>query len=129
MQCEICGKPGAKTRILTEGVEMLACEECARFGKAVEEKNGAQAANARPKRIFSEKTEEFEQLILVDDFGKIIKKAREQRQMTFEELSRMLGEKESLLRSFESSHLQPTMQTAKLLEKKLGIKIIERNQE
>lgn len=129
MQCEICGKPGAKTRILTEGVEMLACEECARFGKPIEEKKNTQQNNPHPKRIFAENAEALEQLVLVDDFGKIIKRAREQKQLTFEELSRLLGEKESVLRNIESGHLQPTMETAMLLEKKLGIRIIERTQE
>lgn len=129
MQCEICGKAGARMRIEMDGVEMLACEQCARLGNPIEEKKNRQQNNPHPKRIFLEKAEALEQLVLVDDFGKIIKRAREQKQLTFEALSRLLGEKESVLRNIESGHLQPTMETAMLLEKKLGIRIIERTQE
>ncbi len=126
MQCEICGQQAGKgTRIKMDGVEMLVCSACERFGEAIVQPQQSMLA----KKIFPsfEKPIAFEQLLLADDFAQRIKKAREQKQLQFEELSRIVSEKASVLRHIEAGQYAPTTEIAKRLEKALGIKIIEKS--
>lgn len=128
MQCEICGKGGASARIQLDGIEMLVCGGCGHFGKPVVQQAQAQQKSFAARKILFGAQEKFEQLVLVDDFGKRIKAAREKKQLAFDGLSRMVGEKASVLRNIETGHLQPARSTAERLEKALGIKIIEQAQ-
>jgi putative transcription factor len=131
MQCEICGNNAGKgTRIELDGVEMLACEACSKYGKVLDApKPQTQQAFGQqfgaPKKIVFEKEEKFEQILLVDDFGARIKKAREQKQLTFEDFSHLVKEKASVLRNIESGHFEPSPELARRLEKTLNIRIIE----
>lgn len=124
MQCEICGNNAGKgNHVLMDGVEMIACNDCAKLGVPIQEKKQATGNHSLPMGYSSN----LEQIVLVDDFGKRIKTAREKKQLTFKDLSHLAKEKTSVLKNIESGHLEPNIELAKRLELALGVKIIEKN--
>lgn len=106
---------------------MLVCEECARFGEIIPEPEHSAVRIGYKVSAAFEKQREFEQLLLFDDFAQRIKRARESKQLLFEDLSRLVGEKASVLKHIESGQLQPTLEIAKRLERTLGVQIIEKS--
>jgi putative transcription factor len=142
MQCELCGKETAK--LLTsriEGVEMQVCEDCAKFGTTIqnysrmpEVKGGRSrrggeypSSSSRPKRP---RKDLFDTLkIVVEDYGNIIKQAREKRGQTLKELAKQVGIKESTLHKIERNELEPEEKYVKRLEKELKITLYEGSSE
>ncbi|MBA2861646.1 multiprotein bridging factor aMBF1 [Methanococcus maripaludis] len=131
MQCELCGKEVKdiiKTRV--EGVEMNVCEACAKFGMS------PKGYSRKPKAVFKTEIKEkpvkrprkdmFDNLkTLVEDYGSLVKEAREKKNMTLEELSRAVGIKESLIHKIERNEIEPEEKYVKILEKALGISFYE----
>lgn len=132
MLCEVCGKQAANAKkILLDGVEMLACEECASFG--IEKEKPREA-----KKIFFGDSEEREiakagsfdlGLDLKKNFGKIISSARQKQGLNLEELGKKIFEPVSLLKRIEAGHLKPSDALIKKLEKALEIKLKEKIEE
>jgi len=132
MQCELCGKEVKniiKTRV--EGVEMNVCEACAKFGmspKGYSRKPKAVFKNneKKPKQAKRPRRDMFDNLkTLVEDYGSLVKEAREKKNMTLEELSRAVGIKESLIHKIERNEIEPEEKYVKILEKALGISFYE----
>lgn len=71
--------------------------------------------------MFDQMTDE-----LVDDYGSVIRRAREKRGMSQEELALEIREKVSLLKKIEREDLVPEDSTRKKLERVLGITLTER---
>lgn len=65
----------------------------------------------------------MDDIILVEDYAAVIRKARMQKNLTHEELGSMLKEKATLLRRFETGSLKPDRNIATKLERFLGIKL------
>ena len=61
---------------------------------------------------------------VVDEFGHLIKKGRERKGLKQEELSRAIGEKESLVHAAEAGRIKPSLKVARKLEVFLGIKLV-----
>lgn len=123
LYCDICGKAPVRAQILLEGAKLLACGSCMRSGKILhrfydEEEAPSPAAAAYAK---SQATEE-----IVDDSGKIIKAARERMGLPLSVIAERTKEKESYLHAIEGGRLSPTLETAKKLEKELGVRLIEK---
>jgi len=149
MECEICGKEaGRGKRIEVDGSSLIVCEECSKFGKQKEEEverarpvsafehdsyfgktETAQqkAFGARPAKKINEpysKQKEFDLgLEIAEDFGKRVRKAREQKGLTVKELAMKLFEKESLLHRIEHQSIKPSDKMIAKLEKELGIEL------
>ena len=62
---------------------------------------------------------------LVEDYGERIKRAREAKGLSREDLARLVGIKVSTLRSIENQDFAPDVETAEKLEKILGIKLFQ----
>jgi putative transcription factor len=60
----------------------------------------------------------------VDNFGEVVKKARENLGLSREALAAALGVKETVLRRIEAGQLQPDYALAKKLEKTLGVRLL-----
>jgi putative transcription factor len=60
----------------------------------------------------------------VDNFGEVVRKARENLGLSREALAAMLGVKETVLRRIEAGQLQPDYALAKKLEKTLGVRLL-----
>lgn len=63
--------------------------------------------------------------IIVENYGEIIRSARERMGWTRDVLAAMVGEKESTIRRIEAGQLEPTIDLARKLEKVLKVKLIE----
>jgi len=66
----------------------------------------------------------FDDSVVVEGYGKRIRRGREKLGLTHEELSRKIGEKISLLQKLEMEKMTPELALAKKLESNLKIKIL-----
>ena len=145
MDCEICGKPipGKPLKSKIEGSVLTVCSDCAKLGSIQKEvprsrnlvskdkKAKKQPANKNrnsvSSRVYTRDTESDEEL--VDDFSQIVRKARESKGWTREELGAKIYEKVSVITRIETGKMEPDLKLAKKLEKTLDIKIIEKYDE
>ncbi len=61
---------------------------------------------------------------IVEDYGEVIREARERLGYTHEDLAKKINEKDSLLRKVETSKLAPNLQLISKLEHTLKIKLL-----
>jgi putative transcription factor len=88
---------------------MIACPQCANFGKEAEQPKSQNPIHAR--RILPPKFQEQELdlgLEIVPEFGKKIRMAREAKGLTAKELAMKIFEKESLLHRIENQGKKPS---------------------
>lgn len=114
MSCDLCGKAGKRVLAKIEGVAYRVCEDCAKLGERIEE------YRPKPKVSFKPSTETVSQ-----NYGSLIRQAREASGKSQKDFAAFLNVKESLIHSWESNHLKPTLEMAKKLQKKLHISLIE----
>ncbi|MCP4647690.1 MAG: TIGR00270 family protein [bacterium] len=130
MECDVCGKKEASFVIQVEGAKMAACKGCAYYGKIVisleedapRKEFRAQEGRGVPKSMQLEED-------LVEGYGKIVRKARESRNLKIEEFAKQINEMASYLDKIENQSTRPPIDTAKKLEKALGVKILEKVKE
>ena len=125
MQCELCGKETSRpTRVEVDGVEMYACSSCSGYGKRIRPKKTFYKKSNYKKDFKKDNTKKEEKFVdLVENYGEIIKKAREDKNLTIEELARKLFVKESVLRKVESETFKPFERLTGKLEKFFNIKL------
>ena len=133
MECEICGKPVPEhnpIRAKIEGSVMVVCKECSKLGKIqkappkpryVQQKNKKQK-NA-PKRNYSRRDEPSEELI--EDYNDAIRKARESKNWSREDLGKKINERVSVITRIETGNMTPDIKLTKQLEKAVNIKLLE----
>ncbi len=122
--CEICGRKGVKAVVSVEGARLVVCGSCARDKKVLhflEERESATGAELRPRVRKTEETEE-----LVENYGKILRRAREKMRLPLSVVAERINEKESYLEKIEREEMVPTFAVARKLEKELGITLIEK---
>ena len=134
MECEICGKPVPEhnpIRAKIEGSVMVVCKECSKLGKIqkappkpkyVQQKNKKQKAT--PKRNYSRQDEPSEELI--ENYNDEIRKARESKNWSREDLGKKINERVSVINRIESGKMTPDIKLTKKLEKALNIKLLEK---
>ncbi|WP_088539829.1 multiprotein bridging factor aMBF1 [Methanobrevibacter sp. 87.7] len=132
----MCGKPikGNPIRIKIDGAVMEVCKDCSKFGKvqkvprrskfAQNNKGKNSRRNNTSKRNYSRKEEPMDEL--VEDYGSIIKHARESQKLSRKELGQKINEKVSVITNVESGKMEPDLKLAKKFEKELNIKLIEK---
>ncbi len=130
MRCEVCGDEirGQPYRRIIEGGRLTVCGRCAGFGSAEWSPNKPTKITRnglpQPRRPRSE-VEATEGLQLIDDYGLIIKKARQKKRMTVEDFARKIQEKESVVKKLEREELNPDRKLIRKLESALSIKLLE----
>ena len=142
MNCEICGKPieGRPIRTKIDGSVLEVCKECSKFGRVQKDtplerkfvsrnkkgkpqnKNQSQANRQNIQRRRREEPMDE----LVEDFNTVVRKARESKGWTREELGAKIYEKVSVIKRIESGKMEPDVKLAKKLEKTLGVTLIEK---
>jgi putative transcription factor len=133
LQCEICGKiiVNASHRIVVDGVEFIVCNECMKLKstKPVSGKPPSTPELRRPKIAYnatpkprSSSLIDFE---IVDNYGQIIRQAREKLGLTHEKLGEKINEKASVVKKVENKNLTPDKALALKLEHFLGIKLLK----
>ena len=137
MQCEICGREGANSRIELDGIEMCACANCAAFGRRkgaisdefprareLEKKN---YGNAESRAHFAprSRSEEMESVVgaLPEGLGTIVRRAREKKGLTIRELAEKVFEKESVLHRIEQNRALPDARLQARLESFFGVRL------
>ncbi len=133
MQCEICGIDikGSPIRVTVEGTVLDVCGKCARYGKPSDKWTPVSrkmsptekpVISRRPRRDIFDKMEGE----INPDYAQIIRKARESKGFTIEELASKIMEKSALLKKIEREELIPEDAVRKKLETELEIKLTER---
>ncbi|MDY6930354.1 MAG: multiprotein bridging factor aMBF1 [Halobacteriota archaeon] len=126
MQCEICGAEiyGRPTRIEMDGSKLSVCNACVRYGNVIYEKPSPQRRNVQLNRSIQSSTIEVEEI--VQNYGVLIKNAREKLGLSREDFAKKLNEKASLISKIERSEMVPDDELRKKIEKMIKVKLTER---
>jgi len=136
MECEICGKPVPENnpiRAKIEGSVMVVCKECSKLGtiqkappkpKYVKQNKNKKTTNNTRRRTYTRNDEPTEEL--VEDFSFEVRKARESKDWSREELGRKINERVSVITRIETGKMTPDTKLTKKLEKALNIKLLEK---
>lgn len=139
MICEMCGKDVPQTReAIVSGARIMVCPSCSKFGEV-----SGTAGSSRPgapvsQTVIDQRLEKRERRMqskdiyagtttieLVDDYGGVIRKAREARGMDLKTFANEIQEKQGILAKIESNNLVPEDKLIKKIEKALDIKLTE----
>lgn len=126
MYCEICGRliEGEPIPVEVDKAVLYVCRSCAaKYGKraSVTPVQTPQKKAPQPRPRPQRKAAELE---LVENFGEVVRRARENLGLSREALAAMLGVKEAVLRRVEAGQLQPDLALARKLEKALGVRLL-----
>ena len=127
MQCDLCGKETDELfEVFIEGSKLHVCKDCAKYGKIIRRVSTGKDEKKPVKPFRRMKPKEEDKLYyFVDNFGKVVELARLKKGLRQKDLARMLGIKESLLHSIETSSIEPSVPLAKKIEKTLSINILQ----
>ena len=117
MECELCGSNNANRKTEIGEAILTVCPDCVKFGKPV--------ANVEIKREVKklELPKEMNQMIK-EDIAEIVKKEREKRNMTQEQLASKIRESHNVIKRIEEGW-RPSFKIVKKLEKMFKINLIE----
>ena len=120
----MCGKDARLFLTIIENVEMKVCSECARFGKVL--KQEAEPLPEKKKQKILKKIGANEEIveIIVPDYSKKIRRAREKLGLDQKEFAKRVALKESVIHKIETGHHKPSIETARKLEKVLNIVLV-----
>ena len=120
--CEICGKKTESLYIIdVEDAELTTCGRCAE-GKSIIEIIEDDKKNNVKMQKSSEKEQE-DSIEIIDDYGAVIRNARDKIGIPIKVLAEMINEKESMLNRVEHGKMLPSDKLIDKLEKNLGIKL------
>ncbi len=129
MQCELCGRECGCRPAMVDGVRMMVCPDCMKHGKGIAVEKHSPSKNKpllnrirRPKEkdVYKDMNKE-----LVSNWEGIIKKARQKKGLSREELGFKIGERTVTISKIENGDLRPSDKVATKLEKELDIKLFE----
>jgi putative transcription factor len=125
--CEMCGSDSNTITALIEGVELNVCQKCASFGKIVKKPFIVTAKMQQAQKNEQMKKAAEREIIMEirEDFPAIIKAKREKMGLKQDEFAKFISERESMIHKMESGEYVPSLETARKMERQLGIKIIE----
>jgi len=95
---------------------MKVCSSCSNIGEEIK-------TGSRKKRKSRNSSTPRTEKVIVNDYGSRIKEAREEEQISIEELAEELNEKSSLLSKLEKQDLKPDNTLAKKLSERLGVEL------
>lgn len=127
MYCEICGRPieGEPIPVEVDKAVLYVCRSCAaQYGKRVTQRLPQAVAQKKPAPRPAAPRPPPLEVELVENFGAVIRRARENLGLSREALAAMLGVKETVLRRIEAGQLQPDLALAKRLERALGVRLL-----
>jgi len=117
----MCGREASLFRVKIEGAVLSVCKGCCSFGSIISAISEPRAEVRR--HIIQAKPEIIE--VVVSDFSNIVRRVREKLGLNQEDFAKKISEKESLVHKIETGHFVPSLDTARKLEKVLGVKLIE----
>ncbi len=138
MLCELCGKDAPFTRsVVIGGARLDACSECAKFG---EERGSAssESSTGGNRAVIEQRLERRQRRMgtrdiyadakpieLIEDYGSVIRKARESKGMDLDKFSDSINEKRGTIAKIETNDLIPDDKLAKKIERALDIKLFD----
>jgi putative transcription factor len=126
VECILCGKKTKElVKVEVEGAEIEVCKNCALTGnfKTKEEEKIYQPIKRKAILPISE---DFE---FIQNYGEIIKKAREAKGLSRKEFAKIIAEKESMIKRIEEERAIPYEKLKEKIEKFLGIKLLQKYEE
>lgn len=139
VNCEVCGKGPARVKAIIEGAKFEVCEICAKHGKVINEPSkkssvqgqvnvGVKTSSAfkSNKKDINNSSNTREEI--VENYAEIVRKEFNKSGKTYKDFANEILENESYMRKIIRGEMMPTISTAKKLEKKLGIKLIEESE-
>lgn len=132
----MCGAGGQLYKAVIEGTQMTVCDNCKRYGKVksriksdkeLEVDERRQQQYETRQRLAQKNAETI--FVIVDDYSKIVKKARERMNLKQEEVAKRMAVKESVLHNIESGRFEPSLDLARTLEKFFDITLVEQHEE
>jgi putative transcription factor len=138
MICEMCGKDLPTTKAtMVEGTKLMLCPSCARFGDDARSGSGS-GAPVHNKAVIEQRLQRRERRMqtrdvyasagtveLVDDYGGVIREAREARGMDLEKFASSISEKRGTISKIEANNLVPDDKLRAKIEKALDVKLME----
>lgn len=121
MPCELCGKADAPVFAEVEGVGLEVCANCAKFGTI--KKRPTTTLTTSPKTIVSRPAEI--EYTIIPNYASLLRTLREKKELSQQDFAKFIQERESVVAKWESGSLKPSIDTARKLEKQLGIKLVE----
>lgn len=123
-ECELCGRSTKDVYVLNvEGVELRACASCAKGKKVV--RTELEAGTKKKSVAASTRPLKDEEKPLIENYGAVIRRARESMKIPIKVLAEMLNEKEHYLVRVEEQETEPNIVLTRKLEKELKIKLTE----
>jgi len=119
--CEICGIEikDRPHRIRIERSELSVCNDCARYGNAI----ASAVETKNVKTQISRRRNVYDVDEVISNYPEVVRKARQTRNLTIEELAANIKEKASLIKRIERGKIIPDEGVRKKLELFLGIKL------
>ena len=131
MQCELCGTECDCKPANVDGVKMMLCPRCMRYGQRISTSDSTPIRVKKPmldrikrpkvKDVYKDMEKE-----LVSDWNEIIKNARERKGLSREELGFKIGERTVTISKIENGDLRPSDKMVEKLEKELEITLVEK---
>ncbi len=130
--CEICGKSGELLKTKVEGTTLELCDDCQDLGEVTETASSSSTSTASTStsttttsssRSRSQRNEPGGEL--VEDFDTRVKQAREQQDLSPQDLADQIKEKESVVHRVETGKLSPDQRLAQKLENALDITLYD----
>ncbi|MDP3734762.1 MAG: multiprotein bridging factor aMBF1 [Nanoarchaeota archaeon] len=118
-QCEMCGKAAAAVVIDVEGSNLSVCPSCSGYGTVT--KNFSVTSSLQ-RYSYTKETPEWS---VVSDYASQIRRSRERKGMSHDDFSKLLQERETVISKWEAGTLKPSVDTARRLERILGIKLVQ----
>jgi uncharacterized protein (TIGR00270 family) len=123
--CEICGVGIDQTTylVIVEGAEMATCRKCAQGNKV---KNVQSTTEHTGRHLVADYRRNSEEVC--ENYGRVIKSARELMGIPISVLAERINEKESTLKRVEEEKMLPTAKLTAKLEGELGIKLASKTE-
>lgn len=127
--CDLCGKESELYKTLIEETELNVCKKCSEFGRVL---GKIRTEHVKEKKKKEKKIKPIEKeviQIIVPNYSRLIKEAREKLNLKQEDFAKKINEKQNLIHLIETSKFEPSINLAKKLEKFLKIKLVEEHEE
>jgi putative transcription factor len=135
MSCEICGSliKGIPSHVVVEGARLVVCAKCSTHGEEcwepvapskTPERPIPKQVIVKPKKPADSLPKAYAELELCEDYAIQIRRARERRGFTQEDLAKRAKEKLSIIQKIELGKMIPNLQLARTLEHVLKIKLL-----
>lgn len=121
MPCELCGKADAPLFAEVEGVDLQVCIGCAKYGTIKKRPTTTSTISSKPLVSRPEEPE----YTIISNYASLLRTSREKKELSQQDFAKFIQERESVVAKWEAGSLKPSIEIARKLEKRLGIKLVE----